>query len=222
MTNIYLVLSGLGSDLQLRLRQKEVVSLKTAPMIISQRWKDCSPVLLILISRVRVNTNLNSHHFICTKEKGALFQENKNTTLNKRNGVVKVLLTLLILSFKAIEIESKWLFFCNVSTIECALLLIFSSFRHSEKVQGHFFHGPMVVGYLLKSAIQCWNWEESEASRGNIVSQVEVAFVIFDLFEILRRSSRSPPPHNILTSIFQRTQTNTVETIVKAKRVKST
>ena len=31
MTNIYLVLSGLGSDLQLRLRQKEVVSLKTAP-----------------------------------------------------------------------------------------------------------------------------------------------------------------------------------------------
>ena len=31
MTNIYLVLSGLGSDLQLRLRQKEVVSLKTTP-----------------------------------------------------------------------------------------------------------------------------------------------------------------------------------------------
>ena len=31
MTNIYLVLSGLGSDLQLRLRQKVVVSLKTAP-----------------------------------------------------------------------------------------------------------------------------------------------------------------------------------------------
>ena len=30
MKNIYLVLSGLGSDLQLRLRQKEVVSLKTA------------------------------------------------------------------------------------------------------------------------------------------------------------------------------------------------
>ena len=53
------------------------------------------------------------------------------------------------------------------------------------------------------------------------MSQVEVAFVIFDLFEIWRRSSRSPPPHNILTSIFQRTETNTMETIVKAKRLKS-
>ena len=34
--------------------------------------------------------------------------------------------------------------------------------------------------------------------------------------------SRSTPPHNILTSIFQRTQTNTMETIVNAKHLKST
>ena len=41
------------------------------------------------------------------------------------------------------------------------------------------------------------------------MSQVEVAFVIFDLFEIWRRSSRSPPPHNILTpeDFFQGAQT---------------
>ena len=72
------------------------------------------------------------------------------------------------------------------------------------------------------------------------MSQVEVAFVIFDLFEIWRRSSRSPPS-NILTpaDFFQgaqtivnslrayhnniwRTQTNTMETIEKAKRLEST
>ena len=111
MTNIVLVFSGLGSDLRLRLRQKEVVSLKTAPNDHFSTLKRLQSTIADSYLRVRVNTNLNSHHFICTKEKGALSQENKNTTLNKRNGVVKVLLTLLILSFKAIEIESKWLYF---------------------------------------------------------------------------------------------------------------
>ena len=41
--------------------------------------------------------------------------------------------------------------------------------------------------------------------------------MIFDLFEIWRRSSRSPPPHNIFTSIFQRTQTNESEGKIQKK-----
>ena len=66
-------------------------------MINFQRWKDCSPVLLILISWVRVNINFNSHHkrkegFISRKQehdieqKKGCFQRIADTSYLKLQG----------------------------------------------------------------------------------------------------------------------------------------
>ena len=97
MTNIYLVLSGLGSDLQLRLRQKEVVSLKTAPNDHFSTLKRLQFSIADSYLESQSQHQLEFTPLYFHKRKGALFQENKSTTLNKRNNVVKVLLTLLIL-----------------------------------------------------------------------------------------------------------------------------
>ena len=191
-------------------------------MIISQRWKDCSSVLLILISRVRVNTNLNSHHFICTKEKGALFQENKNTTLNKRNGVVKVLLTLPILSFKAIEIESKWLFFLQCfNNRRCSFVDIFVvwTIRESSRAFFPWTNGRWVFAEISNSMLKLkrkWSFK-----RQYCVSR-RSGFCDIWSFRDLASLFSFTPSSQYLDFNFQRTQTITMETIVKAKRLKST
>ena len=97
MTNIYLVLSGLGSDLQLRLRQKEVVSLKTAPNDHFSTLKRLQSSIADSYLESQSQHQLEFTPLYLHKTKGGFSSTKQEHNIEKINSVVKVLLTLLIL-----------------------------------------------------------------------------------------------------------------------------
>ena len=153
MTNIYLVLSGLGSDLQLRLRQREVVSLKTAS-------NDHFSTLKRLQSSIADSylESQSQHKLYFHKIKGGFISRKQERNIEQKKWRCQSIADSSYLqSFKAIEIKSKWLFFLQAfNNRRCSFIDIFFvwTFRESSRTFFPRTNGRWVFAEISNSMLK--------------------------------------------------------------------